>query len=150
MSWKSLIENINNSNKVINKIDPTQANGSLLAMYYPCFTKEETEVEVLWWLHYTAGGDWAGITSQDLLTEESAHRRRWTLGSTELDLNSGSAAHVTLGNLYIFYFTQCPGVHSGIKPTSKDWDKTNVKKHKWNTENNPWHVVGAQWMIAIK
>lgn len=46
MSWKSLIENINNSNKVINKIDPTQANGSLLAMYYPCFTKEETEVEV--------------------------------------------------------------------------------------------------------
>lgn len=79
-------------------------------MYYPVSPKKKLKSKSS--EDDTVSRDWAGITSQDLLTEEAAQGRRRTLGSTELALKSGFAAQVTLGNLCIFYSIQCAVVHS--------------------------------------
>lgn len=78
-------------------------------MLCPHFTKQEAKVKALWRLHSL--WDCAGMMSQDLLMEGVTKARTWILRLTELDLNSGSAAQVTLANLCIFFFTQCPDVH---------------------------------------
>lgn len=61
------------------------------------------------------------------MTREAAQGGTWTLGSTELEPRSACAAHATLGNLCIFYFSQLGCVVGMIEPTLKGEEKASMK-----------------------